>query len=217
MNRPRLLRGSPEERALRTAGLSLVCNLAYALYHGALGVLALSWWFAALAGYYAILSVARFSVLLSSRRRGGRDMEPGSAGRAAGLLLMLLSAALGGSVLLTLTDHTEAPRNTIVMITIAAYTFTKLTLAVVNSVRACRRRSALLRALRGVSCADAAASLLALQRAMLATFPGMSPREVLWMNGGTGGAVCLFIFAAGAVLAQRRPFESKEMPPHGKI
>ena len=83
------------------------------------------------------------------------------------------------------------------MITIAAYTFYKAAMAIVNAIKARRQQSSWLTAIRNIGCADAAASLLTLQRSMLVSFGGMSNRDISLMNALTGAGVCTLIAGAG--------------------
>lgn len=125
-----------ERRALLTALASFVLNLLYALYNGALGLMDHSIWFAAMCAYYIILAAMRFSAVLYGPKRD-RDGELFVA-RLFGALFILMSAVLAGVVWLSLTRDTAVRYGTIVMITIATYTFTKITMVIVRTLRAGR-------------------------------------------------------------------------------
>lgn len=190
-------------RLLMTATAGLVVNLLYALYNGVLGLMTQSLWFVTMGAYYIVLSAMRFAAVLAGRR-GMRTA--GDAGaliiRLSGVLLVILAAVLSGSVYLSLTREVAVGYQKIVMITIAAYTFSKLTVAIVGAVKARRTRSPLLTAIRNIGCADAAASLLSLQRSMFASFGDVgSGAGTFIMNAAAGGAVCLFIVGLGVRMA----------------
>ena len=85
----------------------------------------------------------------------------------------------------------------IVMIAMAAYTFTKITLATIKLIKARCSTSATLIALRNISFADAFVSIFALQRSMLASFEGMTEAEIAIMNATLGSAVCVIVFLLG--------------------
>ena len=60
------------------AALSLVVNMAYALYHGILGVFGGSVWLLTMCAYYTVLGTMRFSAVLCERKNKGEasgDME----------------------------------------------------------------------------------------------------------------------------------------------
>lgn len=184
-----------------TAGLAL--NLLYALYNGILAAVTASYWLGALGGYYTLLSLLRFSAVLTGARRASVADER-LVRRVVGVLLMALSGVLAGTVYLSLQQETAVAYPTITMITIATYTFCKLTLACVQATRVKRHGSPLLSAIRNIGLADAAASMLALQRSMLVSFDGMEASDARWMNLGTGIAVCVLVFVLGACMVFRR-------------
>ena len=62
--------------------------------------------------------------------------------------------------------------NKIIMIAIATYTFTKITVAIVGMVKAKGTDSPVLKTLRNISLADACVSIYTMQRSMLVSFPG---------------------------------------------
>lgn len=190
-----------ERRALLTASASFVLNLLYALYNGALGLINCSIWFAAMCAYYIILAAMRFSAVLYGPKRD-RNGELFVA-RLFGALFILMSAVLAGVVWLSLTRDTAVRYGTIVMITIATYTFTKITMVIVRTLRAGRDPSRLLAAIRSVGAAEAAASVFTLQKSMLASFEGMTEPEIYTMNLLTGSGVWLFVFILGIYMLKK--------------
>ena len=62
--------------------------------------------------------------------------------------------------------------DSILMITIATYTFYKITMAVVRAVKQRHDPSPLLAAIRSIGYAEVAASVLTMQRSMLVSFEG---------------------------------------------
>lgn len=192
-------------RIVTTAAASLAVNLAYALYHWALGLGLPSWWMMAMGGYYTVLGAARFAAVLCSRRQ--RDTEL-FVRKVCGGLLILLSLVLAGVNYVSLSEHIATKHSIIPMITIAAYTFTKLTLAILRAVRQRKEPSPLLRTIRCIGYAEVAVSVLTLQRSMLVSFEGMTEQDILWMNAWLGLAVCLFVCClGGSLLKERNPFK----------
>lgn len=189
---------NPKGRILLTSALSLVLNIAYALYNGVLGFLYSSLWFLTLSAYYTILAVMRFAAV-SCGIRETRTEE--FVMRFTGVMLIILSFVLTGSVYYSIRFEVARPNGTIVMITIATYTFYKVIMAFVRAAKTVKRRIFLFTALRSIACADAAASVLSLQRSMLVSFEGMSASEIRLMNTLTGIGVCLFIFVSGVLSA----------------
>ena len=85
----------------------------------------------------------------------------------------------------------------IVMITIATYTFTKITISIIGMVKAKRSASPALKTLRNISLADACVSIYTMQRSMLVSFPGMEAADILLLNIFTGTVVWIVVLLLG--------------------
>ncbi|MGI6028752.1 MAG: hypothetical protein ACOX81_05045 [Candidatus Heteroscillospira sp.] len=196
---------SHRDKVIFSAATGFVLNLTYALYHSALGIYWDSLWFLILGAYYIVLSVMRFSaVLYDLRRKNSPSLSEQFLAPLLGALLILLSVILAFSVYLSFHYDVAIQYQEIMMITIATYTFYKITLAIVNAVKAHKQRSQLLIAIRNIGCADAAASLLTLQRSMLVSFEGMSTREIGIMNALTGAGVCILTASLGIYMILKK-------------
>lgn len=184
---------SQHDRVMISAALGFGLNLTYALYHGSVGIMSGSLWLLLLCAYYIILSVMRFSAVLYDHRstKNSSSFSEQFLFRFLGGMLTLLSVILALSVYLSFRYDVAIVHQKIMMITIATYTFYKMTMAIVNAMKARRQHSSWLIAIRNIGCADAAASLLTLQRSMLVSFDGMSNRAMERMNALTGAGVCL--------------------------
>lgn len=79
------------------------------------------------------------------------------------------------------------------VISIAAYTFYKITMAVINMVKVRKMQSPSLITIRNIGVADALVSMLTLQTTMLASFQDTSTIDANQMNGITGLAVCIMM------------------------
>jgi hypothetical protein len=134
--------------------------------------------------------VVRFTVLKSKEKDG-------FIVRFTGIMLILLSLPLAGSVILSFLKDRGTVFHMIVMLAIATYTFTKITLATMNWIKARRSTSSKLVTLRNISFADAFVSVFSLQRSMLVSFEGMTEAEIRIMNVATGIAVCIIVFLLG--------------------
>ena len=184
-------------KTLKIALLSLVANTAFATYYLISGALTSSWWLLVLGSYYLILSLLRFTVLQSKRREH-------FIVKFTGWMLIALSIPLVGTVLLSVMRDRGHELHTIIMIAMAAYAFTKITLATVNVVKARRTSSAVLITLRNISFADAFVSIFALQRSMLVSFEGMTEIEIIIMNATLGSAVCVIVLLLGINLLKNK-------------
>lgn len=190
---------SQRYRIILSAAVSFVINLLYAVYHCVLGVLNLSFWFIAMCAFYGILATMRFSAVLCEHNRHSQpceDMER-FVMKFSGVLLILLGIVLAAVNYICLAQNIAAKHEEILMITIATYTFTKITMAIVKAVKQRNDPSLLLRTIRNIGYADVSASVLTLQRSMLVSFGSMNSGQIYRMNALTGAAVCLFVLMLG--------------------
>ena len=185
------------DRTLKLALASLSFNIAFATYHLAMGLITSSWWLLTLGSYYLVLSIVRFVVLRS--KSGERFIA-----KFTGWMLILLSIPLVGTVILSVLRDRGHERHKIVMIAMAAYAFTKITLATIKFIKARHSTSGMLITLRNISFADAFVSIFALQRSMLVSFEGMRETEIVIMNAILGSAVCVMVFLLGINLVKRK-------------
>ena len=176
---------------------SLAINFVYALGNCMVGFLTHSWWFITVGAYYMVLTVTRFSVLQIRRKAGGNHDTELFARRITGILLIVLSLCIVGVNILSALKERGTAFHEIVMITIATYTFAKVTIAVVGMVKAKHTPSPALKTLRNISLADACVSVYTMQRSMLQSFPGMEVGEIQLMNILTGTGVWCIVLLLG--------------------
>ncbi len=176
------------------AAINLSINIIYGAGHAVFGVKEGSVWLLTMAAYYILLGVMRFGAVLTERKHASERFVM----RFCGGLLMAFALVLAGSTTLSLLQERSIPHELILMITIAAYTFWKITMAIAHTVQAHRTGTPLTRTLRNITLATALASLMTMQRSMLVSFEGdMKAQEVLLLNIMTGAAVCILVFLMG--------------------
>ncbi len=185
------------DKTLKVALISLIFNVLFGVYHLVFGVVSSSWWLLTLGTYYLILSIVRFAVLISKSREGFITKFTGG-------MLITLSIPLAGTVILSLVRDRGHQLPMVVMIAMAAYSFTKITLATIQLVKSRRNASAAHITLRNISFADAFVSIFALQRSMLVSFEGMTETEILIMNALLGVALCVIVFLLGLNLLRNK-------------
>lgn len=175
----------------------LAVNFAYGVGNSVLGFLTHSWWFITVGAYNIILATTRFSVLqIKEKAKGNYDTEQ-FARRVTGVLLILLSACIVGVNILVALKERGTAFHEIVMIAIATYTFTKITMAIVGLVKSKKSPSPVAKTLRNISLADACVSVYTMQRSMLVSFPGMNARDIWILNMFTGTAVWITVLFLG--------------------
>ena len=187
-------------RVTLLATVSLFVNIAYAAYHGFLGITRQSVWFLAMWAYYMILGAVRFSAVLCEYKNSAKpslSMEY-FVMRVSGALLLVLGVVLTGVIYISLSQNIAARHDTITMIAIATYTFTKITFAIIKAVKRRGPSSPLLTAIKNIGFAEVAASVFTLQRSMVASFGEMERGYILDIL--TGAGICLFVTMLGIMM-----------------
>lgn len=195
------------KRALLTAKFNFILNFIYCMYNFILGVVSGSLWFLVSGAYYMVLAVMRFGALTLNRREAGGWFMM----RFCGVMLLVMSWVMSAVAYFSLMQGRAQSYHEIVMITMACYAFTKITLAIIKVVKAKRENSPVLTTIRYISLADAAVSIYTLQQSMLVSFPGMNVDEIFLMNALTGGAVCLFVCVLGIFMIVKKGNKNGEI------
>ena len=185
------------DKSTRLTVCSFAFNTAFSIHHLVFGIISNSWWLLVLGSYYMILSILRL-FLLCAKKSGGTTTK------FTGILLMISALPLAGTVILSVVRDRGYQLHMILMIAMAAYAFTKITLATVQLAKSRRTSPAALHALRNISFVEALVSIFALQRSMLVSFEGMYTREVQLMNALVGSGVCILVFLLGLNLVRSK-------------
>ena len=192
---------------------SVLWNGAYGALQLGLGMYHHSAWFYSLTAYYATLAAMRLSlVLYTMRHRPGEQLRQElTRYRACGWVLLLTSLALSGMMFYMIYENRAVRHNEITTITLAAYTFTTLTMAIVSVIRYRKFNSPAVSAAKAISLAAACVSMLTLENTMLTTFRDgtMTPEKVRLFLGLSGGAVSIFIIAMAIYMIVQASRKSK--------
>ena len=180
----------------KIATISTLFNIVFCIYYLFFGVISYSWWLLTLGGYYLILSVVRLAVLKNKN-------EQYSITKFVGWMIIILSISLISTVVLSIWSDRGNKFDIILMISMAVYSFIKITLATINFIKSRHSKSGKILALRNIAFADGFVSIFALQRSMLVSFEGMSEPEIVIMNACTGTAVCIVVFLLGLNLVRK--------------
>ena len=176
---------------------SLAVTFFFSVFKAAAGIYYRSAWLGSIAAYYILLAVMRY-LLLRRIRRG----KTGGSCRACGVLLLVLTAALGSISFYSIYRGNAVHYPGFLIYAAAAYTFYSLTMAVYNLIRYRRIRIAIYTASKVLALASSLVSLFFLQTAMLALFGDGAAWERL-MNLLTGGAVHAIIVYLAILLLKR--------------
>lgn len=176
---------------------SLAVNALYAVGNCVLGFLTHSWWFITVGAYYTMLAITRFFVLQIGRKAEGNYDTELFARKITGVLMVVLSFCIVGVNILSALKERGTAFHEIIMIAIATYTFTKITMAIIGMVKAKHSPSPVRKTIRNISLADTCVSIYSMQRSMLQSFPGMGSADIQLLNIITGTAVWLTVLFLG--------------------
>lgn len=177
---------------------SFMINVLYAVMQLGLGFINHSVWFYALAGYYLLLAAMRFLLLKNSRNESlGKNLYREYLNyRLCGIILLLMNITLSVIAFYIVSQNKGFTYHYIMTISMAAYTFTVFTTAVVNLIRYRKYNSPVISASKIINLVAAFVSMLSLETAMFTAFgEGNSPNFRKIMTACTGAAVCVIVLA----------------------
>lgn len=186
---------------------SLLWNTAYALLQLGIGFWHHSFWFCSLAAYYIFLAVMRFLLVChTSRHKPGEKMlEELRKYRICGVVFLVLNLVLALMIFFMVYWNRTFHHHEITTIALAAYTFTSLTFAIINTVKYRKYNSPVYSASKAISLASASVSMLILESTMLTTFGDgtmtLIGRRILL--GISGGVLSIFIITMAIYMIVR--------------
>lgn len=207
------LSGDKRQQIMIVTTGSLIINLLYAVYNGVLGIWGQSVWFITMGMYYTVLSIMRVLAVKGEYRQDKTLRMPRelSVMKTVGILLVLLTFILTGSICLSLKYDLPKRYDTIIMITIATYTSVKVVTAIINFVKARKHHTPLIITIRNISISDALASLLSMQMSMYATFGKGETNNSHTMHVITGAGVCFCIVWIGVSMIRYSEKRGKDV------
>lgn len=178
---------------------SLAWNALYGIFQLWLGFYHHTFWFYSLGAYYICLSVMRFFLARHTTRyaHGEKMQTELEKYRACGIVFLVMNLALALIIFFMVYWNRTFEHHMITAITMAAYTFTALTTAIINVIKYRKYNSPVFSASKAISLAAALASMLTLESTMLTTFNDgtMTAVERKIMLGATGGVISALIVA----------------------
>lgn len=145
-----------------------------------------------------------YGVLRLKRQMNGAEitkekkLREWQAYKNCGILLVVMNVALTGAVILIIySQNTQKRYAGFLIYAVAFYTFYKIIMSVVNTIKAGKTKLPLVMALRSIGYADAMMSMLSLQISMLAAFSKPGAEYIGVLNACTGIGVCIMVLLAG--------------------
>ncbi len=200
-------RNDPKLRVNTSLYAGLLWNTAYALLQLGMGFWHKSFWFFSLAAYYICLGVMRFFLLryTLSHKPGEKMLTELRKYRACGVVFLLLNLALTLMIFFMVYWNRTFRHHEITTIALAAFTFTSLTLAIINIIRYRKLGSPVYSAAKAISLASTLVSMLTLEATMLTTFNDgtMTLTARRLFLGLSGGVISILIIAMAVFMIRQ--------------
>lgn len=179
-------------------------NTGYAALQLGLGIYHHSLWFYSLSLYYVSLAIMRlFLVKHTLHHAPGEHLrEEWHRYRICGWVFLLLNMALTVMIFYMVYRNRTVRHHEITTISMAAYTFTSLTMAIINVIKYRRLGSPVFSASKAISLASGCVSMLTLEGTMLTTFRSadMPLQTQQLFLGISGGVISVFILVMAIYL-----------------
>lgn len=180
---------------------AMLWNTAYAVFQLGLGFYHSSFWFFSLAGYYISLATMRFFLFRhTSRHKPGEEMlQELRKYRSCGIVFCLLNLALSLMIFFMIYWNRTFRHHEITTIAMAVYTFTSLTLSIIDMIRYRKFGSPVYSASKSISLAAACVSMITLESTMLTTFSTADAnpllRRILLISSGAVISILIITMA----------------------
>ena len=203
----KLLRNYGFRTVIFTIG-SFWASVIFSLFNGYMGIVNRSIWYGALATYYIALTFLRGGILTYHKHKKGKstttdfsreEYTKAKVYKNSGIILLVLNVALSSAIAQMIFSDAHFTYIGWTIFAFAAYAFYKITMSIINLVRARKQADLTLKAIINVNLADATVSILALQTALLSTFSDGS-LNISLMNTATGIAVSAFCIGLGVFM-----------------
>lgn len=181
----------------------LLINLLYVAVKFFSGVYYRSFWFGALAVYYLLLAVMRFSLLHYVRREKGNAAAEWRRYRLCGVMLLLMNLALAVIVRIAIRQNKGFVYAGVLIYVMALYAFYTIIIAVINVCKFRKYGSPVLSAAKVINLTAALVSMFALETAMLTQFGGDDVKFWQTMMSATGTGVCVIVLGMAVFMIIR--------------
>jgi hypothetical protein len=148
---------------------SFLLNIVYSAFLMIVSLLYSSKWFFVMSVYYGLLSLSRIFVY-SQTAEGKSTTAKIKTMHACGWFLLLINATVSVMMFILMRGHQPIQHHEITVITIATYTFSALTVAIVGSVKFIKRNDYVYSSAKIISLISASVSLVTLTNTMLSTW-----------------------------------------------
>lgn len=204
-------------RTVVLATISLFIGIFFAFLHAIYAVIYDSVWFALLATHYLILSIQRIAILLisysSQERFAGNPQRKRLADARmyslTGIVILVIAVILAFAVLQISLVQSPPVLGMAVAILSAAYTTYKMTMGIINAVRAKRFHDPVVKTIRNIDLIDGIVSLFILETTLIGTFGAIAEMRLLLAI--SGAVACAFKVYLSIYMIIRGHFKVKKI------
>ena len=182
--------------------ISLIFNFGYAIFLFVVSQVYFSKWFLVMSLYYALLSTARIFIFFEINPKNSLRKKI-LIMRACGYFLFLLNLVVSVMVFLLIYTAPYTKYHEIIVITLAVYTFSALTIAIVNIVRYLKKNEYVYSCVKMISLISASVSMLTLTNTMLATFGSENELLRSIILPILSGVVAIFIIVCAILMIKK--------------
>ena len=190
--------------------LSFIFNIAYSVFLFVVGRIYSSKWFLVTSIYYGLLSVARIFVYLhiSPQKQLVSKIK---TMRACGCFLLSINLVFSTMMFILIYGNQYVKHHEITVITLATYTFSSLTMAIINSIKHLRRNDYTQSCAKIISLISAIVSIVTLTNTMLCTFgeSNLMLRSIILPI--LSGFISIFIIACAIVMIRKANLDLRKL------
>ncbi len=183
---------------------SILCNVGYALFLLAVGLLWNSSWFLVTSLYYGSLFLARVFVFIKIGERVEESAKIKTM-RLCGYFLFFINLVVSVLMILLIYEGRPVVYHEITVITMAMYTFSSMTMAIVDYVRHAKDNDYAHVCVKVIRLISASVSLVPLTNTMLVAFSGTERLRNVVLPA-LCGAVAVFILACAGFMVRKANF-----------
>lgn len=183
----------------------LAMNLVYAVFHLVMGTVSESPWTGSQGAYQLVMALIHGVLLIYENRRHRAEGDAlklrvcWDGFRVSGIWMLILHLTMTGLIFQTVWRGETKNSHEIMVIGVAAYTFYKLTMALIRVIRCRKNPNPLWGAARNIDLSESIMNLFTLQASLLSVYATEQQGNFRFlMNTLFGGAVCIMT-VGGAV------------------
>lgn len=177
-----------------TAVISMITALLFALFNGLIGIISDAPWNFYISIYYLLLIIVRMETLIFEKKayKDNNNEIRKKAYIASFCILMVLNIALIGPIVLMIKNLRPGNIGMILSIAMAAYSFTSITIAIINAKKSIKHDNLLVKQNRIIDLISALVSILILQHTLIVV-NGDYTQDLVIMSVFTSAAIWAFI------------------------